>query len=63
MLKNQQSQNAELLEAVIRFVMKMCLLYQIDLKGKKEVVEEVQEGDKAHCGKRKLAKEEDTNSK
>jgi hypothetical protein len=43
--------------------MKICLLYKIDLKGKKEVVDGVQEGDKVRCGKRKLAKEEDTNNK
>jgi len=46
--KNQQSHNAELLETVIRFVMKICLLNKMDLKGKKKVAEEVQEGDKAH---------------
>jgi hypothetical protein len=41
----------------------MCRLYKINLKGKKEVVEGVREGDKTHCGKRKLAKEEDTKNK
>jgi hypothetical protein len=35
--------------------MQMCLLYKIDLKGKKEVVEGVQEGDKAKLWKEKIS--------
>jgi hypothetical protein len=39
------------------------ILRRTDLRGKKEVIDGVQEGDKAHCGKRKAAKKEDTKVK
>ena len=45
------------------FHVQTCLLYKTDLKRKKKVVDGVQEWDKAQCGKRKAAKEEDKKNK
>jgi hypothetical protein len=45
------------------FCVKICCLYKVDLKGNKEVIDGVKEGDKTHCGKRKFAKEEYTQNK